>query len=88
MITLEWTEQVHWDRDSDYTCSVQTYQSFKDACVIDFDARYIKIFNVFERIQDGLDAYGAPVTITLEELKNPSSNLNLDPFVIKTFDDE
>ena len=56
--------------------------------MIDFDARLVTIFNVFERIRDDLENYEAPITITLEKLKNPATNLGLDPFVIKTFDDE
>ena len=56
--------------------------------MIDFDARLVKIFNVFERIQEDLENYKAPITITLEKLKNPATNLGLEPFVIKTFDDE
>lgn len=56
--------------------------------MIDFDARLVTIFNVFERIRDDLENYEAPITITLEKLKNPATNLGLDPFVIRTFDDE
>ena len=54
-------------------------------CDIDFPTRTIKIYNVFK---DSTESYTAEVQITLERIRNPFSNFDLVPFLIKTFDDK
>lgn len=34
------------------------------------------------------DKYQAPITITIEKIRNPVSNKDLKPFLIQTFDDQ
>ena len=82
-MTLKWTDQVEWDLDNETVCKVETYQSFNKQCVITFKRKEIKIFNTFKES----DNYSAPITISLEKLRNPFSNKELKPFVIETFDD-
>jgi len=62
---------------------VETYQVFTSACAIDFEKRYIEIQNVFK----GADQFFSPVSITLERLTNPVTNVGLKPFKLRTFDD-
>lgn len=83
IITLEWSDQVKFNKNDDLACKVQTYQAFNQECVIDFENKTIKIYNVFK----GDDQYLSPIQIILEKITNPVTNLDLIPFVIKTFDD-
>ena len=84
IMTLSWTDQVEWDRDNDIVCKVETYQSFNQQCAIDFATKEIKILTIFKES----DNYAAPITVTLEKLRNPVSNKGLKPFVIRTYDDQ
>ena len=52
--------------------------------MIDNKFRKIKILTIFK----AADNYSAPITITLEKIRNPLTNKDLLPFVIQTFDDQ
>ena len=83
IMTLKWTNQVEFNRENDIVCKVETYQSFNRQCKINFGTREVKIINIFKES----DNYAAPITITLEKIRNPMSNKDLAPFIIETFDD-
>lgn len=82
MITLEWTDQVVFLEENPI-CKVETYQVFTAACAIDFKKRSIEIFNVFK----GVDQFFSPVSITLDKITNPVTNIGLRPFKLRTYDD-
>lgn len=46
-MTLEWSDQVIFNEGNSVGCKVQTYQSFNSECVIDFENKIIKIYNIF-----------------------------------------
>ena len=82
-MTLEWSDQVVFNDSNFIGCKVQTYQSFNEVCVIDYENKIIEIYNIF--IES--DNYISPISIQLEKITNPVDNRNLSPFVIKTYDD-
>ena len=83
MIILEWSESVTFIEE-DAVCKVETNQVFTSECTFDFDAKSIKIINVFKNVED---VYDSSVTITLEKITNPESNIGLKPFKLRTYDD-
>jgi hypothetical protein len=81
-ITLTWNYMVLLP--SNVTCTVNTYMSFNtDVCLFNFLTRTLTIQNVFPA-----NGYIGPVTIGLSSLTNPTTNRQLDPMVIRTFDDK
>ena len=64
-------------------CTVETYRELGDICEIDFGLRTIIVHNAFTEV----DSYMGPVTIVLSEVTNPTTNIELEAFVIETFDD-
>ena len=83
IVSLQWSDQVIFNAGNSVSCKVQTYQSYNKECVIDFETKTIKIYNIFK----AQDQYFAPISIQLEKITNPKSNLVLGPFIVKTFDD-
>lgn len=63
---------------------METYTTFEDPlCEIDFAAKRIVIKNAFYVDQP----YKNDVKITLSKVQNPSTNKDLQPFTIKTYED-
>ena len=83
-MTLEWSDQVIFNLGNSVGCKVQTYQSFNSECVIDYENKIIKIYNVFV----DSDNYQSPIKIQLEKITNPVDNRSLIPFVVRTYDDQ
>lgn len=83
IITLEWTDQVIFYEDEP-TCKIETYQVFTTSnyCTINFDDKIITIKDVFKE-----DIHFAPISITLDMLRNPVTNINLKKFKLRTYDD-
>lgn len=83
IITLEWTDQVIFYEDEP-TCKIETYQVFTTSnyCTINFDDKIITIKDVFKE-----DIHFAPISITLDMLRNPVTNIDLKKFKLRTFDD-
>ena len=83
LVTLEWSDDVIF-YEEEPTCKIETYQVFTTSkyCTINFNDKIITIRDVFKEA-----IHFAPISITLDMLRNPTTNINLEKFKLRTYDD-